>query len=787
MTDATRDPGDLPLWQRPVAFVAVYAGLALVYFLPAFLPGAHVYGTDYLAAGFFKHELTSRMIAEGTLPAWLPNVYGGVPLFANPASTFYPVTRLADLLLPVTRLYPAVYVVHFTLAGVGAYLLAREIEVRRWAAFLAGLAFQFTGITMSSVYAGHDGRIIVATLAPLLFYFLHRGVRTGSVASFVGAAATVGFSLLSFQIQSNYYLLMAAGLWTLFALWRLGHFRRPRALSKRVGLGVAALAFGFAMASVNFLPFLGYVDASPRGGEGGRGYEYSVSWSMPPEDLAALAVPELPGVSVSDPSTGERLFPGYEGANPFKLHSEYVGALVLLLFVLGAYYSRDDRTWWFFAGLGTFALTIALGGHTPLYRVYYAVLPFTEKFRAPSIAYFLVAFSLVMMAALTLERLARAGDRSRREEGSGGGGAAKPALWLLGGAVGACVAASALASAAGTEPARVAGMLRFTLFAAVTAGGIWLWLSGRVAVRTAVVALAVVTVADLWIVDRRFFHTVPPPEEMFAPDQVASFLMEQPGEFRVWSLPFPAGRTYRQGNYLSRFDIAQAGGEHGNQLQRYNEYVGAGEETYVDWHNFLRHPVFLDAANVRFLVTGTPMDIRGYREVHRGRRGIVYENPRALPRAYLVPEVAVAEGPYGALEAMKRPGFDPRRTAVLYRPPGAALPETELRGEAEVATHEPNRVVVRTRSNRPALLVLSDNHYEGWEAEVDGRPAEVLRANHTFRGVVVGEGEHEVVFRFRNASLITGFWIYVACLGLLLLYGLWLLTRRVRGGADEGG
>lgn len=782
MADDT--PPELPLWQRPAVFTAVYAGLALVYFLPAFLPGAHVYGTDYLAAGFFKHELTSRMIAEGTLPAWLPHVYGGVPLFANPASTFYPVTRLADLLLPVTRLYPAVYVVHFTLAGVGMYLLAREVEVRRWAAFLAGLAFQFTGITMSSVYAGHDGRIIVATLAPLLFFLLHRGVRTGGFASFVGAAATVGFSLLSFQIQSNYYLLMAAGLWTLFALWRFGHFRRPRALSRRVGLGLAALAFGFAMASVNFLPFLGYIDASPRGGEEGRGYEYSVSWSMPPGDLAALAVPELPGVSVSDPASGERLFPAYEGANPFKLHSEYLGALVLLLFVLGAYYGRDDGKWWFFAGLGTFALTIALGGHTPLYRVYYAVLPFTEKFRAPSIAYFLVAFSLVAMAALTLERLAEARERSREGEASAGD-PVRPALWLLGGAVGLCVVASGLASAGGVEPARVAGMLRFTLFAALAAGALWLWLSRRVAVRTAVAALAVITVADLWLVDRRFFHTVPPPEEMFAPDQVASFLLDQPGEFRVWSLPFPRGRTYRQGNYLSRFDVAQAGGEHGNQLQQYNEYVGAGEETYVDWHNFLRHPVFLDAANVRYLITGAPMDVQGYREVHRGRRGVVYENPRALPRAYLVPGVTVAPEPDGAIEAMKRPDFDPRRTAVLYRSPDASFPETALEGDAEIVAHEPNRVAVRTRANRPALLVLADNHYPGWQATVDGRPADVLRTNHTFRGVVVDGGEHEVVFRFRPASLYRGFWLYVGCLALLLAYGLWLLTRRLRGEPDD--
>jgi hypothetical protein len=63
------------------------------------------------------------------------------------------------------------------------------------------------------VYAGHDGRITVATLAPLFFYFLHRGVRTGRIVPFAGAAATLAASLLSFQIQNSYVMLLGGGIW----------------------------------------------------------------------------------------------------------------------------------------------------------------------------------------------------------------------------------------------------------------------------------------------------------------------------------------------------------------------------------------------------------------------------------------------------------------------------------------------------------------------------------------------------------------------------------------------
>ncbi|CAN5632337.1 hypothetical protein BH23GEM3_BH23GEM3_24160 [soil metagenome] len=384
---------------------AVYFAVALLYFLPAFLPDRHIFGTDYLAGGYFFYQFISERLASGELPKWVPYVFGGLPLFANPGSTYYPIHLLADALLPISKVFPTVFWFQFGMAGLGMYLLSVELGCRRWIALVAGFAFQFTGITMSWVYAGHDGRVIVASLAPLFFFFMHRGIRAGGIAPFVGAAATLAFALLSFQIQNAYYLLLAAAIWAVFCLVHFGIVRRPALLGKRVALGLGAVALGFVIAAVNFLPFLDYVPESPRGEEGGRGYEYSVSYSMPPGELVSLAVPEHVGASVSD-MQGRPLFPQYRGDNPFKLHTEYVGAFVMVLLALGFYYSRRDRYWLFFAGLSLFFLTIAFGGHTPLYRLYYAILPGTQRFRAPSLSFFVVSFSLVAMAALTLERIA---------------------------------------------------------------------------------------------------------------------------------------------------------------------------------------------------------------------------------------------------------------------------------------------------------------------------------------------------------------------------------------------
>ncbi|HEX2092016.1 MAG TPA: hypothetical protein VHG28_06415 [Longimicrobiaceae bacterium] len=755
----------------------VYLGLSILYFLPAFLPDRHIYGTDYLVGGYFFHEFISNSFAEGRIPAWVPHVYGGLPLFANPGSTYYPLRFLADALFPVSRIWPVFFVIHFGLAGVGMYLLGREMGVRRWVAFVGGLAFQFTGITMSWVLAGHEGRIIVATLAPLTFFFFHRGIRTGAVAPFVGAAAAIGFALLTFQIQSSYYLLLGAAIWSGFCIAHFGVHREPRALARVLALGIAAVAFAFLLASVNFLPFLDYVDQSPRGGSGGRGYEYSTSYSMPAAEVLALAVPEHAGYLET-----------YRGTNPFKLHVEYVGAVVVALFALGFGYVRRNRYWWFFLGMGLFFLTIALGGSTPLCRLYYEILPGTKRFRAPSISFFLVSLSLVAMATIALEALAQRLEESRaarpalrgaREAETVGG----PAKWILAGLVALALLAGAMAQAT-SSPQEGPGPLafRFAAFTIAATAVLWFWLRGSLGTRTAFLLLAGTTVVDLWVVDRKFFQTVPPPDEMFAADDVADFLRSRPGRDRVWVLPFPPGAVYRgqPGNYLMRFDVDQAGGEHGNQLQRYNQYAGAGREVYTDWHNFLGSPVFLNAANIRYLVAGVEFQDPRLREVHRGS-ALVYENLGALPRAYLVPSVVVTDRPDGALEIMGRQGFDPRTTAVVNSESPVTLPPGPLQGTAQVASYEPDRVVVRTRQNRAGLLVLADNYYGDWRARVDGREAPILRTNHTLRGVVVGPGDHEVVFTFEPRDLYTGFRIWLAGLGLLAAYGLFLLVRHLRG------
>src|SRR5690606_32749967 len=90
--------------------------------------------------------------------------------------------------------------------------------------------------------------------------------------------------------------------------------------------------------------------------------------------------------------------------------------------------------------------------------------------------------------------------------------------------------------------------------------------------------------------------------------------------------------------------------------------------------------------------------------------------------------------------------FDPRTTAVVTGQAPSGLEPGSVAGSAEITEYTPDRVVVSTTSDRPALLVLADNFYDGWRATVNGEPAEIFLTNHTFRGVQVPAGAGEVVF-----------------------------------------
>lgn len=748
----------------------IFFGLSLVYFLPALAPGRQMGGSDYLMGSLPVYRFIAEQLRSGHLPSWLPGLLTGVPVFANPGSTYFPVWLVSALIFSAETAFTLIFLVQFAVAGLGMYLLLRELGVRAPIAIIGGIAYEFTGLMASFVHAGHDGRLIVASLAPIVFYCFHRGIRTGSIWPFLGAAAGIGASFLSFQIQSAYYLLLSSLLWCIFLLFHFEVVKAPARLARTLLFGFGAVTIAYALSAVDFLPFLSYVEESPRG-QGGRGYEFATSWSLPPEEISAFAVPEYKGYLET-----------YTGRSPFKLHTEYLGAFVIVLLIAGAFVARRDRRWLFFGGLALFVLSIGLGGYTPIYRLYYALLPGTKLFRAPNIVLYVLSMSATVMAALGFEWLARTRERvttERQAAGDDGVRLRQVGNVLIGVAIGV-FALAVLSAITGGEPAavfRTRGFFRFAVFASAIAIAVWFWLRGGMRMWTTASIIALLVVVDLWIVGKQFFTTAPATDELFPADDVVLFLKSQPEPFRVWALPFqPSYGPSR--NYLLLHGIDQIAGYHGNQLERVNWLLGRGQGEMVDYHNLTKgipaaagdstNPAVLAISNVRYLITAYNIESPTLRRVFSGApmqyqgtpfQWSVFENTLALPRAYVVGEALSVPTPDSALAAVLSTNFDYQRSVVLEAPPQPDLGGADLAATAQVTEYKPTRVVVQVNSPGNGILVLNDAYYHDWKVQVGGQPAELLRANYAYRGVRVGPGQSEVVFSFEPNGMKLGFWI----------------------------
>ncbi|MBI3421707.1 MAG: YfhO family protein [Acidobacteria bacterium] len=162
----------------------------------------------------------------------------------------------------------------------------------------------------------------------------------------------------------------------------------------------------------------------------------------------------------------------------------------------------------------------------------------------------------------------------------------------------------------------------------------------------------------------------------------------------------------------------------------------------------------------------------------------VYENRQALPRAWLVPQISVLPRAeiLRAIQTGNLPNgtnFNPADLALLEAedtPTISALPATTATTGVHVTHYSPQRIELDVRNSQPAFLVLSEMYYPGWEAEMDGNPVAIQRADHTLRGIWLPPGAQRVVFNYRLPFFRAG--VLAAAIGISLLLAGALFNRR---------
>jgi hypothetical protein len=156
--------------------------------------------------------------------------------------------------------------------------------------------------------------------------------------------------------------------------------------------------------------------------------------------------------------------------------------------------------------------------------------------------------------------------------------------------------------------------------------------------------------------------------------------------------------------------------------------------------------------------TGTSRTVSvdpAYRLVHSGDVKI-YQNLKALPRAFVVHQKHGVADDEEALAVMREPSFDPAVTVLVAGETGGESVPREGDSTVEIVSYEPERVRVQVSVNHDGWLVLTDAFYPGWFAQVDGQSTPMERADLYFRAVALEPGEHTVVFRYRPAGLYVG-------------------------------
>jgi hypothetical protein len=331
-----------------------------------------------------------------------------------------------------------------------------------------------------------------------------------------------------------------------------------------------------------------------------------------------------------------------------------------------------------------------------------------------------------------------------------------------------------------------AGALIVALICGVAWGAVFLWSNGKLKAVHVVLILTLLTAIDLVRVDNRYIQVVRY-DQFFPQDPGIESLRARlvAGE-RVLSV----GGVYPEG-FLASYGVPEVFGYHGNQLRWYNDLTrysvrqsaGTTAELEQYWISFLNSAA-LRALAARYVLLPGQVELPGFRLLGADQRVAVYVNEAALPGVSVVPGIQVEPDSARRIAELWSPTFDPAKTAIVEQAV-QALGQAGGTGTAVIEGNGDDTLVVRVRSSGPALLHVSRTYHPSWQAEIDGVPVPVIRANHALMGIPLAtSGEHRVVMRYRPAIVRMAAMISVATWAAVImatLLGTVLHLRRPRG------
>ncbi len=748
---------------------------------------------DFYAQFWAFTTFDVRELGAGRLPLWNPYAYGGSPFWADvQAAVFYPFSLLTLLLSALWGFSAFALeleaIAHFWLAATFMYLFSRQITGSRAAGVVSAVTWAFSGYLTG--YPSQQLAVLqVDVWLPLILFFLHRaaperlkdeGERRKNSAlspqpsSLLFAGAALGLALLAGHPQSYLIVGYVSVAWLLF-LWLPGNIEAGEQGAGRRGENSSLVTRHSSLVTRHSQPFTFYVLRFTR---------YALR-AIPPlltfllTGVALAAIQFIPAVeytrlSVRAEGVYERMSGGLPLTDLIQIllpgqvsHYSplYVGVVGLVL-ALAAVWLRPNRHTIFWGAVAALSLLIAFGGNTFLYSPLYLVAPGFSIFRGQERWAMAFAFSLSVLAGYGFSRVAEAQGEKSVTRHSSLVTRNSPftihhspftirltrSLFLF--AILLTVAFFfGLNNTGWSADSPFYGLLAASSLLAVLALLMWLlWIFAPYLPRNVFAALTVALVClDLFSVNwQTNLYPQPPEWHTQTPAAVQAIQADAAGAdepFRVYN----EFRLYD--NYGVPFALEDLWGASPLRPSRYDQFLAPPMPIERTW----------ELLNVKYVIT--------WREQLYLPSTIIHQEPAADgttyvhrldavgPRAWLVGRVEVADDA-AILQKIADPAFDRWNIALLEENNQIANLQI-ANSNSQFAIHNsqfptPGRIIHQISADAPALLVLSETHYPGWQATVDGQPAPILRADYVLRAVPVPAGDHTVELTFRPRSVTLG-------------------------------
>lgn len=724
--------------------------------------------------------------ANGKWPLWDSSGFGGRPLIGNPqAGLSYP---------PAWAAYRAgrasalgwLTVLHLAWGGLGAFVLSRSLGLGRPASAFAGGCFEASPYLIAHTFEGHYPHVWSACWYPWAFWACNLALREKWLGLWL-LPVVLSLTFLTGHPQEWYYLVVALSLWVVSDVVRVFRTGRRAGGVRRALIWGGVVAVSLGLAAIELVPEL-YVrpwllnrSVIP--------LELVHRYHLHSRNLLQLLSP----FALGRPET-------YWGHDNYWETVLSIGLAPLLLLVLGVSRAPERKALSGWGWLVVGAVVFAAGRKLGLFSLAYALLPGMDRFRVPARTLFLASLGASVLAASGAERLSLEGWtaaqwRTIRRRLLGG-------LLIVGSVV---VVLLTRDPSPAREPTTLRGFPTATSIA--SQGGFWISLLGVIAVVSwagshrrgqvgAAWGLGVVALIELSFTAQSLL-VCSPAAEFVRREGIGAVLRQGmldpsgPGRIATLGTVFPDLKAAREGlektNVNDGFQIQHAADLYETLypfLDPPGAAVGVRRPRDADgkaWAAVARK--VLDLMNVRCVVGDVTAPMPGLVRTDdagpHGKGPVIWSNPTALPRAYVVPRAVVRVGDAATLMETLY-ALNPREAVVMSGDPLVGT-ERQPFTPAEWVSGDPDVVTIRVETSAPGLLVVGNTWMPGWEATVDANPAPVWRGNHWQQVVAIPKaGRHEIVITYRPRGLWAGTAVTLATLAGWGGLGLVLCTRPLR-------